>query len=677
MNIHGSPQYSKEILSARQPGRMGPSAKSMILVYPILFSHKTPQDLLLKCRKFYSTSVLKEIFSNNYLNIVNLSSKIRPILDKQGNKVDTASVISKAIGNYRSNYDYNYDYSGMYSQAVQQKINEKTFKIKQVLNSDPTTKKLLPHIEWITLQNLIDVPVIVGTAPLPIDTSILMYVLIAAISLRKRLNSLSDIDYIFKTLKSIDEKSWINLLSSLNITDQEFFKKEQEQDKRQLFKRQRPTGLTLQKIENYLTKYGEIVSRAISQKNEFMVLDYVKDKLSETHLFFKFVLDPKFLEKRYGIRTYSGQSIMASSLNTSGSLSQVLDDIYNNFIKLFSATADSTLHSLSNILYPIDGKIDYLEAKRKCIESSSGLFGKLEDSIDKSLHDVIRNALSEYSVDDLNEVTKKIKNLCNGLDNTNELFARFVNRLSDVSLESYNFGLDEYKRFIKTLESVVSKCQILNKEFLKTFRSLVRDNSFYTGVNMIRSIIIDSLNDFIYEYIKQYSDTDRVYPAFYHLLRSNGANITLTDIKTNIAPQFATYIAEYIIFMFMYSLQLGICSFIDVLDVKVETVKNDVTEWPNYILVLPVEIMTALYSAMMSRGWKNLVSSPNPASNVILPSENYIKGIIKNLNMKFKVPNLIVYDSSKNEVYYQFMYMSDVQKIKNTTIDTFIKLVES
>jgi hypothetical protein len=54
-------------------------------------------------------------------------------------------------------------------------------------------------------------------------------------------------------------------------------------------------------------------------------------------------------------------------------------------------------------------------------------------------------------------------------------------------------------------------------------------------------------------------------------------------------------------------------------------------------------------------------------------SQNNIKGMIKVLSNKLKIPSVIVYDENRKEYYYKFMFMSSAEKISGTALDSFVK----
>jgi hypothetical protein len=113
---------------------------------------------------------------------------------------------------------------------------------------------------------------------------------------------------------------------------------------------------------------------------------------------------------------------------------------------------------------------------------------------------------------------------------------------------------------------------------------------------------------------------------------------------------------------------------VDVIEVEIESKVNDVFEFPNYTLVIPIEILMGVQAAYVANNFDELVSGPDVRAVSTL-NENYIKGMFKFLFSRLKVPAIIVVDEKKKEIFYQFMYMSASEKMSFSTLDSFIKSI--
>ena len=51
-----------------------------------------------------------------------------------------------------------------------------------------------------------------------------------------------------------------------------------------------------------------------------------------------------------------------------------------------------------------------------------------------------------------------------------------------------------------------------------------------------------------------------------------------------------------------------------------------------------------------------------------------VKGIIRTLSLQLGIPNLIVIDQNRNEMFYSFRYLGNqVEKLKLNAVNTYVK----
>jgi hypothetical protein len=106
------------------------------------------------------------------------------------------------------------------------------------------------------------------------------------------------------------------------------------------------------------------------------------------------------------------------------------------------------------------------------------------------------------------------------------------------------------------------------------------------------------------------------------------------------------------------------------MDVEIESKVNDVIDFPNYTMVLTTDVIKAVYTAHMASNLKQLFTGDR-LYQVQKITQNNIKGMIKYLCSRLKVPSIIVYDDKAKEFYYQFMFMSAPEKITTTALKSF------
>ena len=198
MNI-SAPQYSKSTVGLRQPSEIKDQHLKLVFVYPIIIDKSVAKHEAI-IRSFLSVSMIKEIFISNALNLVNIVSQIHPLTDERGNEVNIRSglVDVTSFTGSGANGNFNAIASNMKAhplehlkQPLQAKIHEKLATIQKFMENDPKITSLNPYIEMITLDNMVDVPVIVGTKKLDINTSSLQFILWVAAAENKTINLFS------------------------------------------------------------------------------------------------------------------------------------------------------------------------------------------------------------------------------------------------------------------------------------------------------------------------------------------------------------------------------------------------------------------------------------------------------------------------------------------------------
>ena len=182
-------------------------------------------------------------------------------------------------------------------------------------------------------------------------------------------------------------------------------------------------------------------------------------------------------------------------------------------------------------------------------------------------------------------------------------------------------------------------------------------------------IISSTVDDFILKYQKLGSPVGPHPSRFFSYTNEDQHN---DGVFEQLLTQCRNALYEYLLFGFLSILQVRLCSYIDILDAEVKIATNDVLELPNYTLVIPMEVISALHQIILQRNWRTMVmGSTNTVNNP--PTETYAKGILKFVSNKLGVPNLIVVDESKSTIWYKFQYMTQPQKIRFSAADLFVK----
>ncbi len=704
MNITGFGQYSKEVAGIKEPKRIMDQQFKLIFIYPILVADKIkvqsspPFDHLI--RDFLSITFLSDLFVQNAFSIIGSANQIRPLWDEKQQTVDpTASILRAMAAQQNINIAGtgtslpNYSIDAAYSNIVQNKITQKTAVIQKLLKTDPKFAKLRPYIEIITMGNMIEVPVIVGTAYYPVDTLTLMWVLIAAIGLNRPLNSEANINVVFKELENLDEKKYWNLLNNLTQTPQvrkylgSYFQRlavavlsgtEKITRKSDMLR-----GLNIAAHNKNLKLRQDIDKEPdFKTQQQFAPLYLKKTDLDQTRLFFKFITDPNFARSRYGIDVASEKDKRSeySRARLQGQLSKLRDLTLAAFNDTVSISGTFWLLSLGNLISINSSNLNIPQIKSNNIDS------QLYDNIESNVSEIFIAIDDSIKADDQKYRVEALKDLCN-IDNQ-DVIKNINNWAAHSQVPAGGvFTNAEYFRFVDLFEKANGISQAKIKEIENKLDYIISDDNrtrLRSHLSLIRNEISQAIRNFTNEFINEQKQTDEDF-------RVVSLNIISHQKFVNqVIPMFRDGMSNILYFLFLAELQKSLCKFILVADVDLETVSTEVTAWPNYTLVLPVEIIMALHAAIMGKSWKHMLSGGQVGQNLnkmstpmtkeqvstsgmVNVSDTYVKNIVKFISSRLQVPNLIVVDSKKNEIYYKLMNQSDVNKTKLQTIITFIQ----
>lgn len=691
MNIKGIGQYSKATTGIRGPKKtFVDSDFKLVFVYPILISDKIPNmnSIETLIRDFLSVTFLKEIFIENTINVISMANQIRPISDENGEQVNPLATLVQVLSGGRAGSSISssgFFTSSQYKAELQQKIKEKTAIIYQYTQSDPSLSKLRPYIEIITMGNLIDVPVIVGTKCFQVDTLSLLHILLASISLNIPLTSTANLDAICSELERLDEKKYWRLLHNLNQST--------SSDYRNFFERQLSAvarftsslgrkiggsiGSFFPSIQKHKATVGAIKSQTSSQSSGFTegevfnILRTVKTNLDQTKLFFRFVLDQKFLRSQFGLETGNEASLRTEVVTSlSMELNKVRQAVISDFTSLIGQYAIIFLRSSLNGIMPSPPPLNMDMLDLINTHVNENLLDKINVEMGKFL--VRFKAILE---------TTKTSEMRSNIQEAQE-FCRV--KIRDIP-QTFNaqvlpgFDYESFKSFVLSLDEIAGFCSTQSKNLENVAKKL--DNSFGGILMNTKMAIAESIRNIFGVLENQYFPPN-VIPE---ICRVN-PNININVVRSNLIPSFISHLTEIFYFTFLLALQSSVCKFIVLADVQLENASNEVTDWPNYTLILPIEIISALHAAIMSKGWNQLTTVSESDNvrrpmtkdelgrqNIIPVSDNYVKGIIKFVSMRLKIPNLIVIDSKKGDVYYKLMYQTSINKSKISTLETFVK----
>jgi len=517
-----------------------------------------------------------------------------------------------------------------------------------------------------------------------------MWVLIASIGLNLSLDSEANIDTVFKELETLDEKKYWRLLNNL-ITDPTVRQNLGSWFQRSVIGISRGVERVTRRF-NILPSLQQAASNRrfktqsqidneeeLRTQQQFIPLYLNRTALDNTKTYFKFVLNRTLAERRFGLGVTDEKTSRVRVQEASlGSQSvRYRNFLINSFMDIVGTTGTIWLLSIGNLISISSSALNVVNVKKEKVDDE--LFDNITDIVGK----LFANIDNSFRQENMKEKIESLKDLC-AIDSV-EVVENISHWAGDTSISVGTFNNSTYLHFVDMFEKASGVSKSLSLRLEKQLRTVVSDtylNEFNSNLTIVKNLI----NQVVKNFIKEFVDEEDQTPGSEFTLE----NLGIADrdkILRQVIPAFHNGMVDILYFLFLSKFQEVLCRFILIADVEVEKSVNEVTSWPNYTLVLPVEIIVALHAAIMGKSWKHMLSggqigrslqpnsTPLTKEQVNMPdvSSTYIKSIVKFVANRLNVPNLIVVDSKKGEVHYQLMNQTDVNKTKIQTLATFVQ----
>lgn len=711
MNISNN-RYSKATRGLRQADVIRDQHFKLIFVYPVLVDNSL-NKYADQIRDFISVSMLKEIFISNSLNMVSMASQIQPVDDENNQKLN----VNSQLGNinyggqtFQNQYQNRSTLSGSRFD-IQRKVIEKTAIIRKLLTNDPKLSSLKPYIEMITLENLLDVPVIVGTKTNQVSSETLSMMLLVSAAQNMPLDNETNLNKITQILKSIKSDS---LHSVLNYIIETQPKSSFERLRSWLLSNLKTAGKYLgintglrntfntapgQAVRSNINRASQVVNRSVNSikstnqyfdtnptirpDDSFVILNTVQNNIDQTSIFFKFCLNEKLLKQQYGLDTSQGQ--MSTVIQrTSGSLDQLSNEMYSRFMRLIGMFTNPLITSITNSIYPIGQDIDTFSIKDKHINTN--LSNNIKKVIDNDVLESIKAAIgSSKSPSQIEQRIKNLKHLCEKeLRDMDSMVSSISSRIMEDGVLIQNPTDDEIEAkigpFIEMISDLADESYTHSKRLEQALGII--SNDIKNPLSSIKQTINDVLVSFINEYRRHHNQVTYGFTTRSNIPLAHVIDPSKVDTIIN---GYIKSVGGYMYFLFLYALQIALCKYVDVLEIEVETASSDVLDFPNYTLVVPMETLMFIGAGVAAKTWRELLNKMSrydkdqgSSSNMKFikdVNQNYIKGIIKYLNKRLNIPNLIVIDEKTDTMYYKLMHTSDINKMKLSTLNSFVTLL--
>ena len=688
--------FSKATRGLRQSDVIKNQHFKLVFVYPMLVDQTLSKhsDLF---RNFLTTSMLKELFVSNALNLVNIASQIHPLTDEKGSANDIQSTMRSASDialsklSAQANSQHPLESS---KQEYQNKILEKTAIIRKLLATDPKLKALNPFVEMITMDNLVDVPVIVGTKKFDVDSAVTQFIFLVSIADKLPLDNPNNIVKIFKRIDETNpEQAW-ELLNNLvpkqpklkerviqwfnKLPGSTSIKRHYQRTAskvRSSFgsnRRSLPTGRSVGQFAKLLSSKP----KEFDETESLAIIQAAQTNLAQTKLFFKFCYDINLLKSQFGADISQGQiKLSTTESRVSGTIQNAFSVMYRDFTTSLSRIGGPAITSMINVLYPAESGVDELEIINKFVFTR--MLEKIRSFIFDDLMISVNAAIESGGLEESDAKIKELKSLCVGEFRDSDNILKKNHELTVTNeVRSPMAKYDDIGNFFQALLKVSSSSSGQSRTVEQALGTILGGETTVI-IDRIYSVVESELSSAL-DSLARYYYPNFANVAFFRAASAAGEGDKFPatqDSITKIRTQLLDAVVPYIYFLFMYHLQIALCNYISIVDIEIETAKNDVLDHPNYTLVVPVQTIEAVANALVAKNWKQLLQSETSGRPFVgAVGDNYVKGIVKYMKQRLGVPNLIVVDEAKGDVFYQLMYHSAPQKTKLKTLETFIKL---
>jgi hypothetical protein len=684
--LSGSP--SNTLQSIRQPSK-NINKDSLVFTYPVIIDDKLKAytDTI---RDFLAIQFITQIKISNTLDLQVAASKANRI-QADDRYINPAEELAKNLGSLSRDYSNYYDHPKQVSQYApndkyeyQNKINQLRGFIQDQIKNNPAYKPLNPIVSTITIENLLDIPLVVGTKQYFVSSSVLFWMLFisAGYSPEKeanplRLDKLNSLAKIKRVMNLVNVNDYMKFFGSSEIER----KKSEEYDDRQPSHR---------------------VHKLLSD---------TESELDITMKYFDRVLDPKKWENEVGI--YSNDSLTVQIGNTLPKLIVIRKSIIDKCNALFGGLmADKVAPlfiSVANALVSND-ELDVSAIISKKLEdissTTSALFEQLFDGI-------ISGTVNEEDTEAVDRLQAKLdtnSNICKVLPtipvenilrdlrqayfgltktNTNE-FASFVEKVVKVSAQA-SASVNILEKFVFRLASDDASRL---KDIFKRYKKAVEKHIYYERMNPNDlGEGFGLLDNFTREVIQRDANNKPIQvadqPTFGNRIRMLlGGNNPQEELLRNLGSA----LSNLIYFISLYCFLAYVCEYFKTLVEKLEIQKRDSLEFPNYCLVIRASVVEKLYTSLAALSFQKQKTTYNAKlnsrgkaeedqeqiKNALAPfklNEKHMMNMVRLINERLCVPNLIVIDEKSKSVYYKFMFNSSGQDMGNISIDnmkTFI-----
>jgi hypothetical protein len=607
----------------RQPDNDKLNEGDLVFIYPIIMDATLEKKYGSMIRDFVTVAFVNRIKQANVLNVI--SDAVSPGTVKSGSgEINPAQLLKKHLG--RSPQDevdpddmlgpQGIDYSKQadYNDALVQ-LREY---VKDQIKNDPQYVNLRPVISQVMANNLIPIPLIIGTNMMKIHSSVLYWILFIACGQKIPLDRASSLDNIKRFLRQIPEDKYAEFM--LN-------------DKKTPDSMESP-----RKIQQMINGIQDGTDRA-------------------TQKFYTVLSEDKW-NKEVGVNSFTAQltTAMHNTKTSQAAMSRRASTAFKSFV---GNEIVGILQSITHAIVP-ETEVDISTKLSKFVDTSTNVRAHYDTIYDyiiggsSSIEEV--EELIKMSTDicienkeiNVNKIMSQLGSLHFGMRGTSRprafgigaprevtggaLLADFTEDIVSIgaTLASFSKKLEEYVRELGG-EQAVSELS----DYKKSFRTDI-ENYFQGGWNEGNSITGTSIDNLVNgaNYnpppggLRGGTPMDGQRSLFnskrFQVLTgqikvdpNTGAESPGTNIDNNQQEKFEQNmygsLTEIMHFLSVFCFMSFFCDYLREIETEVTVQKRDAVSFPNYVLTTRIEYISRIYWALATRNFENEITEEKEA----------------------------------------------------------------
>jgi len=604
----------------------------LIFIYPFMISSSLDKysELL---RNFMLVQYLAQIKISNALHVTSSIAKNTGKTNRSGTNPAESLYNDLGIGRMPQMATEPEPVADKFEQQAQ--IDKFREMLVHMVKTEPRFAELDPTITTITMDNLLTIPIIAASKKFKFAEDILYWVLFAAAGQKIRLDNVNGISRVETVLRHIPKENFMELLD--------------------------PTLASRAEADKHSEDAHHARLMASGESGALRYYNSMRDKLGKALGLFRTVLNIDDWNTETGINSTYDTSISASSISTLGSNQTVLSNSSALFASLIS---NYVMHLLQSVIHAVVSDVE-IDVARIISEASSSIISE-SNSINSGLLMGMMAGIQTQQVGSSDVLFKQLEQQCKANSQIN--ISQILNNLQSVRF-SISGSSGDLGSFAEMMVDASAKSTPLFEMLVGFIDNASAGNTAnITGSNINTKDLLDNYGKTINKILNKAFITAKIPTTSARFGVLTGRNNPAKFIETTISAM-----TEIIKFLSVYTFYSYFCEYTGELAAEVEVKRQDVMDFPNYCLTVPIEIMKTIYGALSADNFKRLLEDPKESITDFedITTQNLNK-VVQVIGDRLGVRNIIVVDDKAKVVYYKWMFSKQVQRINLGTLKSYV-----